>query len=93
MPKPPLRRPYDQLCDEIVGTMLAGHHRYRPDLPYPESHSDMQGAVEGLLMMYEVKRRPLAVQIGDLRVVQCPDCGVDRHSPGRCERCTAEKKP
>lgn len=68
MPKPPLRAQYEQLADEIIETMLAGHHRYRPDLPYPESHSDMQGALEGLLMMYEVKRRPLALTIESIRI-------------------------
>ena len=67
MPKPPLGSKYEQLGIDVIETLLAGHHRYRPDLAYPESHSDMQGAIEGLLMMYEVKRRPIAITIEELR--------------------------
>ena len=44
---------------QIIETLLAGHHEWRPDLSYPESHSDMQGAVRGLLRMFEVRRLPL----------------------------------
>lgn len=44
---------------QIIETLLAGHHEWRPDLGYPESHSDMQGAVRGLLRMFEIKRLPL----------------------------------
>lgn len=36
---------------------------WRPDLPYPESHSDMQGAVRGLLRMFKVERRPIAIDL------------------------------
>ncbi len=45
---------------QIIDTLLAGHKEYRPDLAYPESHSDMQAAVRGLLRMFEVTRLPLA---------------------------------
>ncbi len=61
MPKPTLKEPYATLSDQIIDTLLAGHHSWRPDLPYPQSHSDMDGAVRGLLEMFEVKRRPLAI--------------------------------
>jgi hypothetical protein len=63
MPKPPLKAPWDQLESDIIETLLAGHHEWRPDLDYPQSHSDMQGAVRGLLRMFEVKRRPLPVAL------------------------------
>jgi len=53
----------DQLESNIIETLLAGHKEWRPDLAYPESHSDMQGAVRGLLRMFEVKRRPIAVEL------------------------------
>jgi len=63
MPKPSLAEPYETLVSQIIETLLAGHHRWRPDLRYPESHSDMDGAVRGLLEMFEVKRRPLAITL------------------------------
>jgi hypothetical protein len=90
VPKPPLRRPYDTLAGDIIETLIAGHKRYRPDLPYPESHSDMQGAVEALLMMFEVKRRPVAIPLADLRVAQCTECGADVQRPGKCDVCRSK---
>ncbi len=66
MPKPDLREPYAALENEIIHTLIAGHKEWRPDLDYPESYSDMQGAVRGLLRMFEVKRRPLAIPIKEL---------------------------
>lgn len=68
MPKARLQAPYDQLETDLIETMLAGHKQWRPDLAYPQSHSDMQGCVRGLLRMYEVKRRPLALDRGELEV-------------------------
>lgn len=66
MPKPSLRPEYAYLEREVIETLLAGHHMWRPDLPYPESHSDMQGAVRGLLLMFKVERRPIALSMEDL---------------------------
>jgi len=63
MPKRSLKSPADQLEADIIATLLAGHHEWRPDLGYPESHSDMQGAVRGLLRMFDVKRRPIAIEL------------------------------
>jgi hypothetical protein len=60
MPKRRLADDQARLASDIIDTLLAGHRQYRPDLPYPQSHSDMDGAVRGLLEMYEVKRRPLS---------------------------------
>jgi len=51
------------LESDIIETLLAGHHEWRPDLAYPESHSDMQGAVRALLRMFEIKRRPVAIEL------------------------------
>lgn len=59
MPKQRLSKDLDLLETQIIETLLAGHHEWRPDLSYPESHSDMQGAVPGLLRMFEVRRLPL----------------------------------
>ncbi len=61
MPKPRLAEPYRHLEGDIIETMIAGLHEWRSDLKYPESHSDMQACVRGLLRMFEVKRRPIAL--------------------------------
>ena len=63
MPKPKLKEPYNALSGDIIETLIAGHKMYRPDLSYPESHSDMDGAVRALLRMFEVKRRPIAIEL------------------------------
>ncbi len=52
-----------QLEREIIETLVAGHKEWRPDLDYPQSFSDMQAAVRGLLQMYEVKRRALPAKL------------------------------
>ena len=58
MAKPILAEPLHTLEQDIIKTLLQGHHDYRPDLPYPESYSDMQAAVRELLRTFEVVRRP-----------------------------------
>jgi hypothetical protein len=63
MAKQSLKEPDATLESQIIETLIAGHREWRPDLPYPESHSDMQGAVRGLLRMFEVKRRPLPIEL------------------------------
>jgi hypothetical protein len=63
MPKPSLKEPWNQLEIDIIKTLLAGHKEWRPDLAYPESHSDMQGAVRGLLRMFDVTRRTLPFEL------------------------------
>lgn len=65
----------DSLESDIIDTLLAGHKEWRSDLGYPESHSDMQAAVRGLLRMYDVKRRALPMVLE----YACYDC----HSTGR----------
>ena len=61
MPKPRLKPPLDTLESQVIETLLAGLKEWRPDLNYPESHSDMQGCVRALLRMFEVKRRPIGL--------------------------------
>lgn len=72
MPKPNLMPPWDKLESDIIDSLIAGHQQWRPDLDYPQSHSDMQGAVRGLLQMFEIKRRPLPFK---LPILECK-CGV-----------------
>ena len=63
MSKRQLTEPYNTLEAQIIETLIAGHKEWRPDLSYPESHSDMQAAVRGLLQMFEVKRRALPFKL------------------------------
>lgn len=63
MAKSRLKDELAQLESDIIATLLAGHHEWRPDLAYPESHSDMQGAVRGLLRMFKIERRPVAIEL------------------------------
>ena len=63
MAKRRLKGDLAKLESEIIETLIAGHKEWRPDLHYPESHSDMQGAVRGLLRMFEVKRRALPAEL------------------------------
>ena len=60
MSKPTLIDEELKLEHELIETFLAGHHQYRPDLPYPESHSDMAGGVRALMQMFKIERRPLS---------------------------------
>lgn len=63
MPKQKLKEPYFTLEQQIIETLIAGHKEWRPDLSFPESNSDMSGAVRGLLRMFKVERRPIAIQL------------------------------
>ena len=63
MPKPILKEPLRTQTGEMIETMLAGLHEWRPDLKYPESHSDMQGCVRALLRMYKIERRPISIEL------------------------------
>lgn len=54
MAKPNLPEPLATLETEIIKVLLAGHHEWRPDLSFPESYSDMQGAVRGFLKRFAV---------------------------------------
>lgn len=63
MSKRSLSPDLQKLESDIISTLIAGHKEWRPDLAYPESHSDMQGAVRGLLRMFEVKRLPVAREL------------------------------
>lgn len=63
MAKRSLSPEMSKLESDIIDTLIAGHHEWRPDLGYPESRSDMQAAVRGLLRMYDVKRLPLAREL------------------------------
>lgn len=77
MPKPPLREPFRTLELELIESMEAGLHEWRPDLAYPESYSDMQAAVRGVLKMFEIKRRPIGIT--DVAICEprktCAFCG------------------
>jgi len=89
MAKSSLIEPFSTLEKEIIDTLIAGHHEWRPDLPYPQSHSDMQGAVRGLLRMFEVKRLPLPRKL-PYPCNECDGTGYSERKPQfrkTCDKC------
>jgi hypothetical protein len=66
MAKGLLKPEYAELEAEILKTFLAGHHEYRPDLAYPQSHSDMAGGIRALLKRFDVKPRAIPLDWADL---------------------------
>lgn len=71
MPKPNLIKKDSILESQIIKTLLAGLHEWRPDLKYPESHSDMQACARGLMKMFKIERLPLLVELK----IECYKCG------------------
>lgn len=60
MPKPPLAKEEDRATERhMIETALAGLKRWRPDLDFPQSYSDMEACVRALMTMFDVRRRPL----------------------------------
>lgn len=74
MAKRSLAEPLSQLESDIIDTLIAGHKEWRPDLNYPESHSDMQGAVRGLLQMFKVERRSIPFKLEYQNDIMCYEC-------------------
>ncbi len=84
MPKPFLWPETAALESDLVATLLAGLKEWRPDLAYPESHSDMQACVRAALRMFDIKRLPLPRALR-LKCEQCKGTGY-RHldTTGSC---------
>ncbi len=57
MPKPDLPPEEAKLENEMIEIMKNGLHEWRADLDFPESYSDMQACVRGLLKEFEIKKR------------------------------------
>ncbi len=57
MPKPRLIPEQEILQREVIACLIAGLKQYRPDLHYPESHSDMSACVMNLMEMFDISRR------------------------------------
>lgn len=70
MPKPTLTDKQSSLEHECIKTMQAGLKVWRPDLNYPESYSDWQACFRGLLKMFHIERRPLAIPLQ----LECGTC-------------------
>lgn len=66
MPKPDLKEPFASLESELIEVLSAGHKQWRPDLDYPQSYSDMQGAVRAVIKAYDVKRRAISLESKDI---------------------------
>ena len=76
MAKPHLREPYASLESDLLTTLRAGLQEWRPDLDYPQSASDMQGAVRAVLRKYDVKLRPVPLDRDEINEPPetCPVC-------------------
>lgn len=82
MAKPTLKEPLRSLENDLIETFMAGHAEWRPDLPYPESHSDMQAGMMAVLRMFEIKKRPIAIDL-PLHCSTCNDTGdITSYQPG-----------
>jgi hypothetical protein len=81
MAKAALKPEFAMLEQQIMETFLAGHREDRPDLAYPESASDMQSGIRALLVMFDIKRRPIALSYKDLY----PEANNARRSPTETE--------
>lgn len=81
MPKPTLIKEQALLERQIIETLQAGLHEWRPDLKYPQSNSDMQACVRGLMKMFDIKRLPLARDLEYDNNEYCPRCKgiIDGH--------------
>lgn len=66
MAKPSLKPPFAELESEMIRTFLAGHQQWRPDLGYPESHSDMQAGMRALLKRYEITARAVPLDWAEM---------------------------
>ncbi len=71
MPKPRLIPEQEILQREMIACLIAGLKEYRPDLDYPESHSDMSACVMNLMRMFDISRRATP------RYLEIPCCGCD----------------
>jgi len=61
MPKPHLKEGFSNLENLLVKTFTEGLHEWRPDLNYPESHSDMAGGMRAIIRKFAltVREEPL----------------------------------
>jgi hypothetical protein len=59
MAKPRLKEPQATLENQLIETMQAGLHEWRPDLYGPESYSDYQACARGILRMFHIVRASL----------------------------------
>lgn len=66
MPKPGLRSEFASLESAMIKTFLAGHHQWRPDLAYPQSHSDLQGGMRALLKRFTITPREIPLDWREL---------------------------
>ena len=74
MPKPRLIDEEAKLEGDLIDTLFAGLKEWRPDLSFPESYSDMSGCARAIMRMFEIKRRPLAVNL-KIRCSYCDGTG------------------
>jgi hypothetical protein len=73
-PEPPKPQPTDsQFADELLTAMVGGLHECRPDLDFPESHSDLTGCAFEVLARFNVSPRETPYRVEDMAWPQGPD--------------------
>lgn len=80
MPKPQLNNEDAALEQDIIEVLLAGLKEWRPDLQYPQSHSDMSGCVRNMMRLFDIKRRSIVRPLR-LHCHRCMGIGEYRHWP------------
>ena len=66
MAKPTRKPEFQALESAMIETFLAGHHEYRPDLDYPQSHSDISGGMRALLRRFDIRPRAIPLDRHEL---------------------------
>jgi len=91
-PRQPVDRKLCQLECDIMDTLKAGLQRSRSDLSYPESASDMTWAIQALMEMFKIERRPVPLRIRWTHEEPrwCDSCrAICRNKYGECTGCNS----
>lgn len=62
MPKPFLSPEETKLEEELIKAFMTGHNKWRPDLSYPQSYSDMQGGIREVMKQFHIEARRVALR-------------------------------
>jgi hypothetical protein len=88
-PPPPQPRPSDlRTAPHLLAAMRLGLNEWRPDLNYPESHSDMLGCVFAVLAGFDVQPRAVPFRLEDMAWPALDADAVDTadHAPSPAPR-------
>lgn len=63
MPKADLPKKLEQLESNLVDAMWEGHKSWRPDLPGPQSSSDMEACVREVMAQFHIVKRKKLIDL------------------------------